>query len=72
MTLNEARGIMAGYKEGTGVPAVPSADGQEALGEFTIQDALVFRHSDEPAYNADWGIVYFRDGRVTRVEFSPD
>jgi hypothetical protein len=72
MTVNEARAVMVGYIEGTGWPANPFVASRETTGEFAIQGALVFRHSNDPAYNSDWGIVHFRDGRVTSVEFSPD
>ena len=41
-------------------------------GELAIEISLVFRHSDDGAFNADWGIVSFADGRVMNVEFSPD
>jgi hypothetical protein len=41
-------------------------------GELAITDSLVFRHSDDGAYNSDWGIVTFDKGRVVNVEFSPD
>lgn len=41
-------------------------------GQMTLRDALVFRHSNEGAFNSDWGIVRFSSGRVVRVEFSPD
>jgi hypothetical protein len=72
MTVNEAKAVMVGYIEGTGWPANPLAESRESPREFAIQGAIVFRHSDDPAYNSDWGIVYFREGRVTGVEFSPD
>ena len=72
MTINEARDLMAGYMEGTGWPANPFDESHESGGEFKIQGALVFRHSDEPAYNSDWGIVHVKQGRVTHVEFSQD
>jgi hypothetical protein len=29
-------------------------------------------HSDSPAFNSDYGIVYFEQGGVVRVEFLPD
>ncbi len=75
MSVREVQGIMAGYMEGTGWPANPLAEPNEfseSPGQLTIPDALVFRHSDEPAYNSDWGVVHFRAGRVTKVEFSAD
>ena len=41
-------------------------------GELAIRDALVFRHSNEGAFNSDWGIVTLSNGKVVKVEFSPD
>ncbi len=41
-------------------------------GNLAIKDSIVFRHSDEGAYNSDWGIVTFENGRVVGVDFSPD
>jgi hypothetical protein len=39
---------------------------------LVIRDSLVFRHSDDGAFNSDWGVVSMYGGRVVRVEFSPD
>jgi hypothetical protein len=72
MTVTEVKAVMRGYIQGTGFPSNPFAETPGPPGELTIQGALVFRHSEEPAYNADWGIVNLRDGRVTSVEFSAD
>jgi hypothetical protein len=41
-------------------------------GQMAIRDALVFRHSNDGAFNSDFGIVSFSNGTVVRVEFSPD
>jgi len=41
-------------------------------GEMVIRDSLVFRHSNDGAFNSDWGIISLSSGRVVRVEFSPD
>jgi hypothetical protein len=41
-------------------------------GEMVIRDSLTFRHSNDGAFNSDWGIVSLSSGRVVRVEFSPD
>jgi hypothetical protein len=41
-------------------------------GEMFIRDSLVFRHSDDGAFNSDWGIVSLSSGKVVRVEFTPD
>ena len=41
-------------------------------GEMLISDSLVFRHSNDGAFNSDWGIISLSTGRVVSVEFSPD
>lgn len=41
-------------------------------GEMVVRDSLVFRHSNDGAFNSDWGIISFAGGRVVGVEFSPD
>jgi hypothetical protein len=65
MSVAEVRRHMAAYSEGLGWT---DPDGQE----ITLAGALVFRHSDDGRFNADWGVVHFEKGRVTRVEFAPD
>jgi len=67
MTVEEVRRTMTGYTEGTGWD-----DPGRPREELHIQGALVFRHSNEPEFNSDWGIVWIANGRVTKVEFSPD
>jgi hypothetical protein len=41
-------------------------------GEMVIRDALVFRHSNDGAFDSDWGIILLSSGRVVSVQFSPD
>jgi hypothetical protein len=41
-------------------------------GHMVIRDSLIFRHSNDGAFNSDWGVVSISHGRVVRVEFSPD
>ena len=41
-------------------------------GEIEIPGSIIYRHSDEGSFNADWGQVNFKDGRVESVEFLPD
>ena len=81
MTEAEARHLMAGYLEGTGWPASPfdtagkgkridSGIGRSfavrRLGhELALDGALVFRHSEDGAFDSDWGIVEIREGRGT-------
>jgi hypothetical protein len=66
MTVEEVRKRMAGYMEGTGI-TMPNTNQ-----EFTVGGALVFRHSNDGAFNADWGIVSFQNGKVVSVQFDPD
>lgn len=64
----------------TNAPGTLNVVGSEAryaaeassTGQLVIRDALVFRHSNDGAFNSDWGIVSLADGRVVKVEFSPD
>ena len=48
------------------------ATGSTPDGQMTIEGTLVFRHSTSGAFDSDWGIVAFSNGRVTGVSFSPD
>ena len=41
-------------------------------GELEIQDAITYRHSDDGAFNSDWGVVRFENGRVVGKAFMPD
>lgn len=41
-------------------------------GQMVIRDSLTFRHSNDGAFDSDWGIVSLSNGRVVSVEFSPD
>ncbi|MCD6049652.1 MAG: hypothetical protein K0Q55_1055 [Verrucomicrobia bacterium] len=41
-------------------------------GQLTIRDSLVFRHSNDGAFNSDWGIISLSSGKVISVEFHPD
>jgi hypothetical protein len=41
-------------------------------GELEIQDSIVYRHSNEGAYNSDWGVVKFEAGKVVGKTFLPD
>jgi hypothetical protein len=43
-----------------------------SLGELAIENAVVYRHSEEAAYNSDWGVVTFKDGKVVSTDFMPD
>jgi len=88
MTEADVRRIMGKYMEGTGWPAVYGSEtpGEGTLatsdatyattvspkGELAIRNSLVFRHSNSGQFNADFGIVEFKNGKVTQVSFSPD
>jgi hypothetical protein len=72
MTAVEVEEIMQGYVRGSGWPAEPLASSEIAEGELTIEGARIYRHSATARFNSDWGIVHFEEGRVARVEFSPD
>jgi hypothetical protein len=71
MTPAQVEKIMARHQRGTGWPANPLDPSQKG-GEFVIPGALVFRPAWAGPGDSDWGIVYLKRGRVTRVEFSPD
>lgn len=79
MSEAEARKIMQGYTPGTGWPdlagsaPVPGATaGKSSFGELAIPNALVFRHSNDPEFNSDWGVISLSNGVVIKVEFLPD
>ena len=83
MTPGQVRDIMADYREGTGLPYLdsfafePTGSSHGGVvsvdeGEIAMSNSLIFRHSDEGAFNADWGIVEFAEGRVLKVDFSAD
>jgi hypothetical protein len=68
--------VYGGESHGEGIVNDPgsgsSYPASEVDGELAIKNSLVFRHSDDGAYNSDWGIVTFEEGRVVSVDFSPD
>ena len=85
MDETEVRAVMGDYLEGTGWPDLSNepaepvgGDGEprtvsvETHGELEIDGSLVFRHSNDGRFNADWGIVEFDGGRVSGVRFSAD
>jgi hypothetical protein len=41
-------------------------------GQMVIRDSLVFRHSNEGAFNSDWGVISLSSGKVVGVKFLPD
>lgn len=66
-TVTQVDEIMAGYIKGTGLRDPVYSDQ-----EFTVRDSIVYRHSTGASYGSDWGTVEFRDGKVVKVDFSPD
>lgn len=60
-------GFLADVSSGARYATEPTAGG-----ELAFRDSFVFRHSDDGAFNSDWGVVRFHDGRVAAVEFLPD
>lgn len=58
-------------------PTEPSSDiplnpSDNPSGELGFQDSVVYRHSNEGAFNSDWGVVKFEDGKVVSKTFMPD
>jgi hypothetical protein len=67
MTYHEVQAIMDEYRIG------PGRKWELPGGELYGEDAVVFRHSNLPQYDSDWGLVRFdRQGRVVSSEFLPD
>ncbi len=86
MNETEVEQIMDGYIKGTGWEwpmLAQSSSCQQESGkkcsvrrdnppELEFEGTKVYRHSHKPDYSSDWGVVYFKDGKVTGVEFAPD
>ena len=87
MTVEEVEAVMGKYMKGTRWPAGPSTTRQvltevgtgismktyeTPTGELGIQDSVVYRHSNDWAFNSDWGIVQFQEGRVVWKDFTLD
>ena len=60
MTREKARQVMLPYRP-VGADGPSTADTSDS-----------YRHSQHPRYNADIGLVSYRDGRVSEVVFLPD
>lgn len=67
MTVPEVEAIMGKYIKGYDVEAaefyIPDEDGNIRAG---------YRHSDSSTFDADIGVVNFKDGKVVSIEFLPD
>jgi len=51
---------------------ITMATSNSPSGELVIQDSVTYRHSNDGAFNSDWGVVRFKNGRVVAKEFMPD
>jgi len=85
MTVDQAEEIMSRYMKGTGW-ILPTSSGKltdvrsgvtlqtsnAPSGELMIQNSITYRHSNLGAFNSDWGVVKFKDGRVEGKIFMPD
>jgi hypothetical protein len=86
MTVAQVEDVMKGYVHGTGWPSTPNG-GPRVLrstgsascyttvpgaDELQLAGCQVYRHSRDPRFNSDWGVVCFRDGLVVSTEFLPD
>jgi hypothetical protein len=71
MTAQEVDGVMNRYIKGSGIAPV-GRFGSDENGQLMLKESIVYRHSNDGAFNADWGVVTFKDGKVTNVEFLPD
>ena len=67
-TVADVRRKMAGCM----VDAWANMTPPDATRGLTYSGSLIFRHSKESRFNADLGVVTFRDGKVVSVEFLPD
>ncbi|HPD48486.1 MAG TPA: hypothetical protein P5279_15695 [Anaerohalosphaeraceae bacterium] len=41
-------------------------------GEIEIRDSITYRHSNKAAFNSDWAVVRFENGKVVSKTFMPD
>ena len=61
MTGEQVKGIMSRH-----------TTSEEADDDMNTSATLYYRHSDDAEYNADWGKITMRGGRVVAVHFLPD
>jgi hypothetical protein len=71
MTAEEVDRVMGNYINGSGIGPV-GPFGADENGELKLSDKLIYRHSNDGAFNADWGVVELKNGRVSDVDFLPD
>jgi hypothetical protein len=70
MSVTEVEDIMGEYLDENGADSNNSTG--SLLGDSTIDDTRVFRHTDLGWGDSDWGVVTFNGGKVVDVYFSPD
>lgn len=64
MPVEEVKQIMRGYLN------KPKREDPDP--DIHPDDTIIYRPSNEPDYNADWGIISMQAGKVRRVEYSSD
>jgi len=74
MTVSQVEARMKRYMlwDGRWRSAAAVSAGATQHGSAAAPNELTYRHSDDPMYNADLGIIKLRDGKVVSVEFSGD
>ena len=40
--------------------------------QLSFKDCDVYRHSNDPQFDSDWGIVCYKSDKVDWVDFAPD
>ncbi len=66
MSVAEVRKIMSRYMVDTKFANYSDSE------QKNLNATHYFRHSDDPMFNADFGMVTFQEGKVINVEFLPD
>jgi hypothetical protein len=69
--------VMPGASSPTGqlidvASGITLATSNSPSGEILIRDSITYRHSNDGAFNSDWGVVRFSNGFVVAKEFMPD
>lgn len=75
MTVDEVEGILGGYLKGPGAKFLQPTPPEYPAGERRTRatGVMIYRWNDtDGAYDADWGLVKFVDGRVTHRELLAD
>ena len=72
MTIAEVEQIMGGYYKWNGGDWLPPARAAKIAGKTKGPLEVIYGHSLDGAFNADFGEVRFMDGEVVSVRFLPD